>query len=314
MVSVDSQTQSGEYVSLLNPSPELTNVRERILAIDDMDGRWPGGGKPLSQLDPNGDGIYYDQVGSGTNWEDGIYQAFRTPGGQLHNQLPELVVFITDGAPTRGRNADGSPTGEIGNNAARDRAIVAAGEGRDTGARIIGVIVGNAANQSGPTNTLKAVVGNVGWNGTGPDNVGNAAAADYFAGSFDELGSVLRSIMVAECGGTVTVQKRIDNGGTLDDATGVWTYTTETGVRDLDRSSSAAITFDYAFPTGQPLRTIQITETPKDGFAFDRAECSSNGVPLDPARVRAPDEGVPGVVLDIQPDQAVSCLMISRPA
>lgn len=312
-VSAGSQTRSGEYVSMLNPSPELANVRARIMAIDDMDGRWPGGGRPLSQLDPNGDGIHYDQIGSGTNWEDGLYMAFRNPSGALHADLPELVVLITDGAPTRGRNPDGTPTGEIGTNAARDRAVAVASDGRDTGARIIGVIVGAAATQTGPTNNLKAVVGHVAWNGTGPDNVGNAAAADIFAGGFDDLGRVLRSIMVAECGGTVTLQKRIETGGSLDDATGVWTYTTETGVRDLDRSRAAAITFDYAFEPGQTSRTVQITETPKDGFVFDRAECSANGEPLDAHLVGAPADGAPGVAVTVQPDQAVSCLMISRP-
>lgn len=310
----------GQYVGLLNPSAELSSARTRILAIDDMDGRWPGGGASLGARDPNGDGVMWDQTGSGTNWEDGIHAAFMqdAPGSPLLGDLPELVVLITDGQPTRGRNPDGSPTGELGAGPARDRAKAVAAQGRDTGARVIGVLVGRESTKSAPVNNLKAVVGSVPWDGTGPDDVGNAATADYFTGSFAELGDVLRSIMIAECGGTVTLQKRIDatatGGGPRDDATGVWTYTSQGGVLSLDRSREAAITFDYTFDGGQVEKEVQITETPKAGFVFDRAECSANGVPFDASRVSAPAGGVPGVVVRIRPDEAVSCLMISRPA
>jgi hypothetical protein len=194
--------------------------------------------------------------------------------------------------------------------------VTAANYGRGTGARIVGVLVGNDASTTNQ-DRMKSVVGNVVWNGTGPSNPGNAAAADFFlptnSASFAQLGNVLRAISAAQCGGTVTVQKRIDTAGTLGEATGVWSYTTDVGVRELDTAQSSSITFDYTFPNGTTTRQVQITESPRAGFVFSRAECSSGGVPLPSGRVASPSDGSPGVVVTLTPDEAVSCLMISSP-
>jgi hypothetical protein len=156
------------------------------------------------------------------------------------------------------------------------------------------------------------------WNGTGPSSPGNAAAADFFlpanSASFAQLGNVLRSISAAVCGGTVTVQKRIEQAGVLSEATGTWSYTTDVGVRALNTSQSSSATFDYTFPSGTTTRTVQITETPKSGFTFVRADCSSGGTALPSARMRIPTDGSPGVVITLTPDEAVSCLMVSRPS
>jgi hypothetical protein len=164
---------------------------------------------------------------------------------------------------------------------------------------------------------MKSVVGNVVWNGTGPSSPGNAAAADFFlpanSASFAQLGNVLRSISAAVCGGTVTVQKRIEQAGVLSEATGTWSYTTDVGVRALNTSQTSSATFDYTFPNGTTTRTVQITETPKSGFTFLRAECSSGGIALPASRLRTPTDGSPGVVITLTPDEAVSCLMVSRP-
>jgi hypothetical protein len=165
---------------------------------------------------------------------------------------------------------------------------------------------------------MKSVVGNVVWNGTGPTSPGNAAAADFFlpanSASFAQLGNVLRSISAAVCGGTITVQKRIEQAGALSEANGTWSYTTDVGVRDLDTSRSSSATFDFTFPNGATTRTVQITETPKSGFTFLRAECSSSGIALPASRLRAPTDGSPGVIVTLTPDEAVSCLMVSRPS
>jgi hypothetical protein len=125
---------------------------------------------------------------------------------------------------------------------------------------------------------------------------------------------VLRAISAAQCGGTVTVQKRIEVNGSLVDATGVWNYTTDVGVRELDHSTSSSITFDYTFASGTTSRVVRIGETPVSGYTFVRAECSSGGVPLPAGRIAAPTDGTSGVVVTLTPDAAVSCLMISRPS
>lgn len=42
----------------------------------------------------------------GTNWEDALFRTFLTPTGQLQQNLPDTVVFFTDGVPTYSRLDD----------------------------------------------------------------------------------------------------------------------------------------------------------------------------------------------------------------
>jgi prepilin-type N-terminal cleavage/methylation domain-containing protein len=288
-------TTPGQYVNILNPSTNLTAMRTKIDNQDLSNARW----------------------GGGTNWEDGLWQAFRTTSGTAFSQLPELVVFISDGEPNRNRTNTPNDGDARFNTTDLSRAVTAANFGRGTGARIVGILVGNDASTTNQSR-MKSVVGNVVWNGTGATNPGNAAAADFFlpanSASFAQLGNVLRSISAAVCGGTITVQKRIEQAGALSEATGTWSYTTDVGVRDLDTSQSSSATFDFTFPIGTTTRTVQITETPKSGYTFVRAECSSGGIALQPSRLSIPTDGSPGVIVTLSPDEAVSCLMVSRPS
>lgn len=288
-------TTAGQYVNILNSTADLTAMRTKVDNQDLSTARW----------------------GSGTNWEDGLWQAFRTTSGTPFSQLPELVVFISDGEPNRNRTNTPNDGDARFNTTDLSRAVTAANYGRGTGARIVGILVGNdavATNQS----RMKSVVGNVVWNGTGPTNPGNAAAADFFlpanSASFAQLGNVLRSISAAVCGGTITVQKRIEQAGALSEATGTWSYTTDVGVRDLDTSQTSSATFDFTFPLGTTTRTVQITETPKSGYTFIRADCSSGGIAIPASRLRSPADGSPGVIVTLTPDEAVSCLMVSQPS
>ena len=288
-------TTAGQYVNILNPTAALTAMRTKVDNQDLSTARW----------------------GGGTNWEDGLWQAFRTTSGTAFSQLPELVVFISDGEPNRNRTNTPNDGDARFNTTDLSRAVTAANYGRGTGARIVGILVGSDASTTNQ-GRMKSVVGNVVWNGTGATNPGNAAAADFFlpanSASFAQLGNVLRSISAAVCGGTITVQKRIEQAGLLSEATGTWSYTTDVGVRDLDTSQSSSATFDFTFPNSTTTRTVQITETPKSGYTFLRAECSSSGIALPASRLRAPTDGSPGVIITLTPDEAVSCLMVSRPS
>ena len=288
-------TTAGQYVNILNPTAALTAMRTKVDNQDLSTARW----------------------GGGTNWEDGLWQAFRTTSGTAFSQLPELVVFISDGEPNRNRTNTPNDGDARFNTTDLSRAVTAANYGRGTGARIVGILVGSDASTTNQ-GRMKSVVGNVVWNGTGATNPGNAAAADFFlpanSASFAQLGNVLRSISAAVCGGTITVQKRIEQAGLLSEATGMWSYTTDVGVRDLDTSQSSSATFDFTFPNSTTTRTVQITETPKSGYTFLRAECSSSGIALPASRLRAPTDGSPGVIVTLTPDEAVSCLMVSRPS
>ena len=146
-------------------------------------------------------------------------------------------------------------------------------------------MVGNKSSNSTYVGYLKNVVGPIEWNGSvngdGTINVGNAATADLFKGEFESLGPILRSILIAECGGTLTVQKRIDTGGSLDNPTsGKWSYTTDLGVRELDRATTSSITFDYSFGPGEVTKQVQIVEAPAAGYVWERAECTAGGNPV----------------------------------
>jgi prepilin-type N-terminal cleavage/methylation domain-containing protein len=304
------------FVSLLNSGPAVDAMKARITALDNLDGAWPGGGANISLRDPNGDRIMWDQIGAGTNWEDGLYILSRRSDGTPYGvEQPSLVVFITDGQPTAIRTASGGSS-EVGSSTAKAAAAVVANDLRAQGARTIGVMVGNTATNTTAVNNLRDVVGPIEWNGSvngdGTINVGNAATADYFRGSFASLGPILRSILIAECGGTLTVQKRIDNSGSLVNPTsGKWSYTTDLGVRELDRATTSSITFDYSFAAGEVTKTVQIVEAPVSGYVWDRAECTAGGNPI----TSSPNaDGSAGATVTIQADQAVSCLMISRPA
>ena len=161
------------------------------------------------------------------------------------------------------------------------------------------------------------MVGSNKWNGSvasdGTITVGNAIAADYFTGSFSQLGGVLRSIIAAQCGGTVTVRKQMVDGSSPG---GQWTYATETGNKVLDLSETRSAAIDFVFDPGVTPRTNTIREETRDGFRFVGAECSIAGVPVTAGIVQLADpdtDGIPGVEITLRPDQAVSCVMVSEP-
>lgn len=311
----------GEYFSLLdsttdadgNGNGDVDDAKNNILALPDLDTTTAQTGSYYY-----GDGnaaVGWTQrrtpeVGTvpwqgGTNWEDALHAPFFDQGGTIRAQTPELVVWVTDGDPNRQRATDFGGTSTVSDLQA---AVNAANAGRSTGARVIGVLVG-------PPNPdreqrIADVVGANRWTGTGPDDIGNAVAADYFASDFSQLGAVLRSIMAAECGGTVTVRKELTDGSTP--TTGKWNYSTETGDQVLDASATKSVTFDFQFGASESSKTVVIHEEVLAGYSFVRADCEVNGTPItDPSIITQSPGGVPGVELVIEPDQAVSCVMVS---
>jgi hypothetical protein len=118
--------------------------------------------------------------------------------------------------------------------------------------------------------------------------------------------------MIAECGGTLTVQKRVDYGsGPVKPSTGEWNITaSELGDRKLDVAETSSVTFDYGFGPAETSKIVQVSEA-GGGFVYDRTECTSNGAPV---AVGPPEvAGTAGFSVELRPDRAVSCVMISRP-
>ena len=322
-----TRDQRAPFYSVLNESSQVQGMRNRITALDDTDGQWANGVSLLSPAgasnpkDPNGDGIYWGQVGDGTNWEGGLWNVFRDPTGAIYaSDQPDLVVFITDGQPNIRRSGPGAIEGAVEADASAAATAASTAMQQQLGTRIVGVMVGDKTTNPTYRDYLNAVAPGPEWNGQvngdGSVDVGNAATAGIFLGGFDELGGILRSIVIGECGGTVTLQKRIDSGAGPDPApSGVWSYTSnvagDVSSRALDVSLNSSTTFDYSFAPAEATKTVQLTEQPVDGLVWERAECTASGAPV-PTTPNA--DGTPGVTVTVAADEAVSCLMISRPA
>ncbi len=280
----------GEYFSVLNSTdPDIAAAKAQINAM---------------------------VINGGTNWEDPLYRATRDGAGVNHEFLPELVVFVTDGDPTAARsypwNWNWMNTSER-YAYATSVAVTAANYARERDARVIGILVGSATGRPDSVNRLKQVVGSVAWTGTSATDIGNAATADYFlppGGDFSKLGGVLKAVAAGECGGTVTVQKKIDQGGTLLESDDPWSFTSDVGVKEL-YPSDLAVTFDYSFPPGVSTLEATINEQPNAGYQLDRIECTSNGSPLGKDRVSKLPQSQPGVKVKVKPNEAVSCTFIS---
>jgi prepilin-type N-terminal cleavage/methylation domain-containing protein len=285
------------------------------------------GGTAVNQLKTRIDAIAFTGA---TNWEDGL----RVPVA-AHNSTkagvpygvdqPDLLVFITDGDPNRIRSATGTSV-SAGMELAADDAAVVANRARQAGTEMVGVFVGAASTDSASIKRLSRVLTGINtpsssplpegqlWNGwVNPDGtveIGNARTARIFRGSFDQLGGVLRTIMIAECGGTLTVQKRIETapGVVESPATGQFTFVADSLERVLDRSITSSVTFDYTFPPGVGTRDVELRET-TPGYRFLRAECTAGGSPIT---VTPLGDGTPGARVPVGVDRAVSCLMISE--
>jgi len=257
--------------------------------------------------------------GGSTNWEDPLYLTTRNNAGTPYTNLPELIVLVTDGDPNLIRNAPwnwGYLSSAYQMSTATSAAATAANYARERNGRVIGILIGDAVHNTASVDRLKQVVGKNAWSGTSSTDVGNASTADYFlppGGDFSKLGGVLKAVVAGQCGGTVTVQKKIDQGGgVLVDPTQPWSYSTDVGVKTLNPATDVAVTFDYTFADGEGTKEATVIEQPASGYVFDRVECSSGGISLGSDRVKdAPDDGT-GVVITLKPNEAVSCTYISK--
>ena len=251
-----------------------------------------------------------------TNWHAAIQSAYAVPaaGGDLeyHDYVPDMVVFVTDGDPTRHLNPDGSVSSSGDANAHATYAANAANLARELGVQdVIGVLVNNA-NDSASVNRLASVVGGTKWDGQFP---GNAEVADYFAGSFSQLGGIIQSITARECGGALTIQKRFDDSSIDPSDSGVWEYQSEQGSKVLDYGSDSSVTFQHEFQVGETSKEFWIEEQPRAGWVVDRMTCKSRGTDVDPSRIVRTDPATPGdpvrFTVDLRPDEALSCFVWS---
>lgn len=332
----------GEYFDLLNDPtneadalvndkfPDMTTVTVSSRAFFTSSNPYGFG--------PHSSGPHQTASGGGTNWEVAIMASYAVPkdwheiDGNGDNRtkdrsdleyldaVPDLVVLLTDGEPTRRLDDQYNYLDFSSSSAALDlvtaRAAEKANLAREFGVSdIVGVLVGDTDN----VEKLADVVGGTAWNALPTsDPNSNAQVADYFAADFDELGDVVKSIAQRECGGALTLQKRFTDG-TNPSTTGVWDFfNNEQGTKTLDYGVASSVTFQHTFLEGETFKEFSIEEQPRDGWVLQNPTCEVGGSPVDPDRIERVDPTEPGDpvrwVFELQPDQAMSCLMHSAPA
>ena len=298
-------TNLGEFVSMLNTSSDTTAMRTRISVIDNNDG--------FGYLeDTNGDGIHWNQVSpGGTDWEDAMWAPFFKNNGQPWQTTADLVIFVTDGQPNWVRPGSTQTDPLVA-------AQIVANQGRATGARIVGVMVGVEAGNPASVSNLKSVVGSVEYDAAANGGTGNAASADYFTAAFTNTAAVLKQIMAAQCGGTITLQKKIDEGGVLKSPpkNSTWSFDTDLGIKSLDLRKESSVTLDYTFSGGVSSKTVRVVEdTTPAGYVFDRIQCSKGGV-SQPSKVTQPivsgGQTLAGADITLSADEALSCVVVSK--
>ena len=230
--TLSPSSTTGAFTPTLTTSTALTSMHTSVEALDDNSTRWK----------------------AGSNWEDALWQAVRLDVGTILPSLPDLIVLVTDGVPTRNRLNTSSDGDNTFHDTDLSRAVTAATYARGTGATTAGILVGTGATPAALSN-LQAVIG-----------------PDVASGTFAELSSLLTALVRSRCGATLSLVPRLDSGGTLGPATGSWSITIDGTVRTVDAASTSALTIDMASPTAT-IGAVTVL-----GFTFKRIDCSVAGV------------------------------------
>ncbi len=291
--------------------------------------------------------------GGWTNWEDAFNRAFfsadGTPLAEVGNAAtpaPELVVFFTDGLPTRDRRQMRSgaastlpsdppgtmfdATGNWFSPRAWWRTDQVLGDFRG-GTRLIGLGVGpsfgGASNVTDwPQNpyphakflgdvivggdvTDKAAIGYVRRDFAPGVGWGDVSTADLLvADDFGAFSEALEDIALAECGSTLTVQTRTDAGTTAP-----FNLRFTSGAEQVTTSRIAKSgTFDINL-AGEASSTVQLIPSETDlgasgGFTARSWACRSRGADL-PFTLIDPVNPAAGIELTVQANGAVACTL-----
>jgi type II secretory pathway pseudopilin PulG len=260
--------------------------------------------------------------GGWTNWEAALRMAITdwprfaelVPGPNL----PSVVIFVTDGDPTIYLSNSGSTVRPPTYDESHAAALPVADMRGAWGIEFKGIFIqpgGATAISPESQARLKDIVGSTEWVRDGSDPVGNADVASFFMGDPSELGAIFQHLFVADCGGTVTLQKRIDTGsGEVAPSSGTWTYSSSGGVRDLNAAVTPSVTFDFVTGTSESWEPILEDQVP--GRTLTDVRCSVRGTDVTADRVRplVDTDGSPlsnGREVRIVPNEALSCVFVS---
>lgn len=285
----------GTYVDLLNPSSSITTLLSKLTTLSTTSSSWR----------------------NGRNWEDGLWQATRLNTGTLLAQPPDLVIFITDGSPNRNRTNTTSDTDTTFHTADLTRAVTAAHYARNTGAVLMGMMLGTGATSTA-TGHLTSVFGMSTWEGSNvllPLDRARSFIRPTTEG-FVRLDEMLSLIAKWRCGGTVTVQQRVLTGGVSNFPADAWTIgvsmsesaPTSTVTVDADRPSA---TVDAVSPLEGAPRLITLTQGPRNGFHHHSTTCTSAGTSIPLQTTTGPD-GTTVIRLTAPADAIVSCVLTAQ--
>jgi Domain of unknown function (DUF5979) len=172
--------------------------------------------------------------------------------------------------------------------------------------RVLGVGIGMAANS---VLNLAAI--------SGP-----TSGSDYFETDFASLDVLLKEIALAQCAGTVTVEKQIGSKipGAVDDSSNGWPFSAviNTGSGTVDPASGVTAeknNFDgllqFEFDGGTWPKTVKITETGSptgvSGYTLADIECTVGGVPIGQKNLANGS-----VTLQIGIDDSVRCIFLNQ--
>lgn len=186
--------------------------------------------------------------GGWTNWEDGLLNAQST----LPNRTkPDLVLFASDGNPT---TSDG-PLSNL------EDAVVVADAIKIGGARILALGIGNGLN----IDNLKAIAGpNV--------NTGDVLTSDVITTDFSTLADDLYTFASQTCGGTITVNKYIDQVDENSRAGAGWEFMVAGTTRFTDSNGQ---TEPVTVNSQEPVSVVETA--PLSGYSLVSAACKING-------------------------------------
>jgi uncharacterized repeat protein (TIGR01451 family)/LPXTG-motif cell wall-anchored protein len=210
-----------------------------------------------------------------TNWDEGMYQV---PQGQF-----DLVLFLTDGAPTAYSTGLGSGSDSYYQYV--EQGIYSANAIKASGSRIVGIGVGLTSNNNNAEANLRSMTGPVAGNVNSP-----STADDYYLASSSGFGNVLAQLAAGNCQNKLNIQKQIENpaGQVITpapaDANG-WNFTNSiSGAGTIQSPVSTAAsngqngfaTASVSIPAGT-TPTVTVKETVTSGYTFVGAQCTVDG-------------------------------------
>jgi hypothetical protein len=285
----------GTYVDMLGSPTTISSLLSRLSTLSTTSTSWR----------------------NGRNWEDGLWQATRRDTGTVLAQVPDLIVFITDGSPNRNRTNTTSDTDTTFHEADLTRAVTAAEYARGTGATLIGVLLGSGANSTSSAH-LTTVFGQLAWEGStaiAPLDRSRTFAQPAEAG-FSRLDDIIGLIGSWRCAGTITLQQRVLISGVSSSPTDSWefdvsasnpTFTQRTAVNP----SRLSATVDLGGGDSAQARTITVTQNPRAGHRHHSASCTSSGVALSIQTV-VDSNGATSILVPAPPRSAVTCVLTAE--